>query len=283
MDKEYIIFCDESDSHGRYFSNFYGGLIIGSSRYQDATKRLDDLKLKLHFFGEVKWEKVSERYLDKYTELVQAFFNEIGKGNLKVRIMFTHNFKVPKNLSLQQKDLGYFLLYYQFIKHAFGLTYIQPQIEGTRIRLFFDVFPQKKERIEQFKGFLLGLQENEWFKKASVKLSKDNIAEVKSHDHVLLQCLDIVLGSINFRLNDKHKNLIPGTKRRGKKTIAKEQLYKTIYKEITKFHRNFNIGISTGLKGDKSKRWSEPYLHWCFTPDEFTIDSHYAKKKSSKK
>jgi len=46
-------------------------------------------KKELNLFGEVKWEKVTEQYLLKYQELVRLFFEEIGKGCLKVRVMFT--------------------------------------------------------------------------------------------------------------------------------------------------------------------------------------------------
>jgi hypothetical protein len=31
-EKEYIIFCDESDRFGKYYSNFYGGVIVGPSQ-----------------------------------------------------------------------------------------------------------------------------------------------------------------------------------------------------------------------------------------------------------
>ena len=39
-----------------------------------------------------------------------------------------------------------------------------------------------------------------------------------------MQCLDIVLGAMAFRLNDMHKEKRPDTNRRGKRTIAKEKL-----------------------------------------------------------
>jgi hypothetical protein len=277
-DKEYIIFCDESDSRGKYYSNFYGGLVVGSSKYQLLTNQLNELKHQLHFFCEIKWEKVTERYLDKYITLIEHFFREVKHKNIKIRIMFTHNTMVSKSELAIRGDLKYFKLYYQFIKHAFGLSYIPYSDEGTLVRLFFDVFPHKKERAEQFKGFLLGLQENQWFKAANIKLSKSEIAEVKSHDHVLLQCLDIVLGSMNFKLNDKNKEKLPGSNRRGKKTIAKEKLYKVILKEIQAIKPNFNIGISTSVKGDKSNRWQSPHLHWCFTAEDSEFDSRFVKK-----
>jgi hypothetical protein len=60
-EKEYIIFCDESEKEGKYYSNFYGGLLVGASQYESITKRLNAVKQELNLFGEVKWEKVTER------------------------------------------------------------------------------------------------------------------------------------------------------------------------------------------------------------------------------
>lgn len=36
-EKEYIIFCDESDKYGKYYSNFYGGAIVGASKCNITT------------------------------------------------------------------------------------------------------------------------------------------------------------------------------------------------------------------------------------------------------
>ena len=29
-EKEYLVFCDESDASGRFYSNFYGGVLVGA-------------------------------------------------------------------------------------------------------------------------------------------------------------------------------------------------------------------------------------------------------------
>ena len=83
--KEYIIFCDESEKAGRYFSNFYGGLIVGASDYQRVTDGLNQAKQNLNLFGEVKFEKVTERYLEKYRELMREFFSEVTLSARSVR------------------------------------------------------------------------------------------------------------------------------------------------------------------------------------------------------
>jgi hypothetical protein len=224
MEREYIIFCDESDKLGRYYSDFYGGLIVGASQYERVTKRLNTRKFDLNLFGEIKWAKVTQRYLDKYKSIMESFFKEVAGKNVKVRIMFRQNAQRPRGLSQTQVEVQYYLLYYQFIKHAFGLTFLDPRPEGTELRLYFDKLPDTGEKVEQFKGFLRALQHWRGFQEANIRIADENITEVRSHDHVLLQCLDIVLGSMAFRLNDRHKQRVPGKRLRGKRTRAKEGL-----------------------------------------------------------
>jgi hypothetical protein len=281
--KEYIIFCDESEKTGKYYSNFYGGLIVGAAHYQKITERLNKEKGKLNFYGEVKWDKVSENYLAKYITFVQRFFREIRGGRLRIRIMFRHNVHDPCGLTEDHISNQYFILYYQFIKHAFGLQHVEPRSGGTKVRLYFDQFPDTSEKAEQFKGFLLGLNRNRGFLQAKLIVAPENIAEVRSHDHVLLQCLDIVLGAMAFRLNDKHKEKPAGQRIRGKKTRAKEALYKVILAEIRKITPGFNVGITTGTNGNTRERWTRPYLHWQFVPKEHNYKPEAAKERGSKK
>ncbi len=275
-DKEYILFCDESDRRGKYYSNFYGGALVGSSHYQRITNRLNAKKAELNLYQEVKWSKVTAQYLEKYTELIGVFFEEIIAGNLRIRIMFRQNAHLPRGLSREQVDWEYYLLYYQFVKHAFGLEYAP---DNLRLRLYFDRFPDTAEKSEQFKGFLMGLTKSRKWRTIDIK--KEDITEIDSRNHVILQCMDVVLGSMSFRLNDKHKQKPPGSRRRGKRTIAKEKLYKAILAEIYKIRPRFNIGVSTRTES-LSERWEMPYLHWAFVPKDETYDPSLTKPRRKK-
>ena len=277
-DKQFLIFCDESEASGRYFSNFYGGLLVGSSQYQRVTKKLNTLKKSLNLHGEVKWSKVTGPYLQKYEALVKCLFHELRQGHLKMRIMFRQNTHVATGLTDDQIEGPYFRLYYQFIKHAFGF---QHRVEGSSrasLRLFFDSFPATREEAQQFKGFIHGLGQSPEFREGNVFLKAEDIAEVRSHEHVLLQMLDIVLGSVNFRLNNLHKEKPPGSRRRGKRTVAKEKLYKLILSEIHSLYPRLNIGISTGTPGGAPQRWGHAYRHWRFIPSKFRYDGALSKK-----
>jgi hypothetical protein len=47
MSRELILYCDESDSSGRHFANFYGGALVESAHQQEAIARLQAKKVEL--------------------------------------------------------------------------------------------------------------------------------------------------------------------------------------------------------------------------------------------
>ena len=267
---EYVIYTDESDKDGDYFGNFYGGALVRSTDLQTVIDSLSDRKNELNLYREVKWQKVSGAYKQKYKDLMDTFFDHIADDRIKVRIMFTKNVHVP-NLTREQSRNQYHLLYYQFIKHAFGLGYSDAG-EPSHIRLNIDQMPRNREANAQFKGHVVALNQSRQFRDARIRIRHDQIAEISSHDHVVSQCLDVVLGAMVFRLNDKHKIKPEGSRTRGKRTIAKESVYKHINARIREIYPNFNVGISTGIQGAIPNRWLHPYRHWLFVPAQHEID-----------
>lgn len=219
---EYIIYCDESISRGRYYSNFYGGALIKNCDFDFVVNSLNEKKETLNLFNEIKWNKVSDNYLEKYKEIINTYFNFIADGKIKLRIMFSQNAQVPTNLTKENIDNGFHLLYYQFVKHAFGLTYHDGNPnDKTFIRLYFDKLPDNSIKNEIFKSHIYGLQAQDMFRKSRLKIRLEDIAEVDSHKHVILQCMDIILGSMAFRLNDLHKEKCADTNKRGKKPLQR--------------------------------------------------------------
>lgn len=260
--KTYIIYCDESIKKGEFYSNFYGGALINASSYDRIVESLSSKKKELNLFGEIKWSKMSLNYLDKYKEFIEVYFNFIKTGDIKLRIMFRQNRYRSTGLSDYQKENEFFILYYQFLKNAFGLQYCNADThEPVRIISYFDKLPDTIEKCERFKWFVSNIKP---FSDKSIIFDRNDIAEVDSHKHVILQGMDIILGSMQFRLNHEHLRKDPLTNRRGKKTIAKEKLYKHIFSQINDIMPGFNIGISTGYRGSNRATWEHPYRHWNF-------------------
>lgn len=279
-EREYILFCDESDRRGPFYSNFYGGARLPASQLRSIELALLEKRQQLGLTSEIKWEKVGPGIVDRYQKFIATFFDQIKAGRVFLRVMFTQNARAPIGLTAEQMSDSYYLLYYQFLKHGFGLAHLPPHSQPPRLRIYLDEIGDTREQVAKFKGFVRGLPDTKTIRAAGGLILEDSaIAEVRSHDHIVMQALDVVLGSITFRLNNKHLAKLPGEAGRGKRTIAKEQLYKFILSEIKRVtgKRSFNIGITTGLSQFPSGRWNDPYLHWCFTPREHTFDPRAVK------
>jgi hypothetical protein len=278
-DKHYIVYADESDKKGRYYSNFFGGVLLAAADRATISDDLNACKFELGLTHEVKWQNVDPTTLERYTEFVQRYFSFVATSRLKVRIMFTQNMRVPKNLAQRHRDDQYFLLYYQFIKHAFGLRYCDHGPEqSVCVSVLPDKIPDTKERVERFKDYLCRIPSSAFLRHTNVYIPRNGISDVDSKKHVILQGLDLILGSMCFRLNDKHLIKPQGQRRRGKRTIAKEMLYKVINREIRSIYPNFNIGVGTACHYGPSDRWTHPYRHWLFMPTAYELDRSLGKR-----
>lgn len=211
--------------------------------------------------------------------MIDYFFDLVSDNKIKIRIMFRQNAHVPNKLSKAQLNNSYFLLYYQFIKHSFGLDYCNKDAENNKvfIKLYLDQLPDTKEKAKLFKEHILNL--NHVLNLNNIYIFSEDVTEINSKNHVILQCMDIILGSMNFKLNnlDKVKNI--ETNRRGKTTIAKEKLYKIILYNIREIYPGFNIGITTGMRGNIENRWLDAYRHWNFIAKDSTFHAKLTKKK----
>ncbi len=120
---EYIIYSDESVSQGELFSDFFGGALVTNRDFNEVNAALEARKCELNLMGEIKWTKVSVNYLEKYKQMMDLFFSFIKQNKVKLRIMFQESGHSYSPLHQDQIVNRYHLLYYQFIKHAFGLVY----------------------------------------------------------------------------------------------------------------------------------------------------------------
>jgi hypothetical protein len=144
--RELILYFDESDSSGKHFANFYGGALVESKHLSEVINRLEAVKTNQNLFGELKWQKITSQYYAKYVAFLDETFALIGEGKLKVRVMFTQNYFSAHRLTSEQRENGFFLLYYQFIKHAFGLKHAGLDGVDTGVRIYFDKLPDTQEK-----------------------------------------------------------------------------------------------------------------------------------------
>jgi hypothetical protein len=191
----------------RYILTAFIGTIIGFVIHS-INEILRTRKAELNLHGEVKFSKITTNYQEKYIALIQTYFALIADGKVKVRIMFTQNLHTP-SLSADQRDNSYLLLYYQLIKHSFGLQHIEGK-HPVSVRLNFDRLPETKAKVAEFKAYISKLTHSAEFRERGVIIAPHDVVEVDSHKHDVLQCLDIILGSVQARLNDQFNEKLEG-------------------------------------------------------------------------
>lgn len=210
------IWLDESDKKGQYFSNFYGGILIDSQYYDSINSDLQRIIKDEGIDEEIKWQKVNAYTFEKYKHIIDYTFELLYTGKAKIRIFFGNNqYKAP-TLTERHKENEFTILYYEFIKHAFGLKYCDLPNDQRYVRLYIDDIPARGSQVWQFKKYILGLNRDPGFKNNNIHIRENDIIEVDSSEHLPLQLLDLILGAICFRLNNKHKIKQPDTGKRGK-------------------------------------------------------------------
>lgn len=280
---EYIIYCDESVSNGKIHTDFFGGVLVRNTDYDSIRNALNGKKTELNLQGEIKWVKVTENYLDKYKMMMDLFFSFIKENRLKVRIMFREASQTPSNLNPEQIHNRYSLLYYQFVKNAFGLVYHDvPEKKPVYLRLYFDEIPYPLDQRNAFKTHILSLQHNSRFRKARLKIRVEDVVEINSSKHSIQQCMDVILGAMSFMLNRKNEVILEGATERGHRTIAKERLFFHILQLIQESDgiEFFDISQTTPIAVPKDF-WTMPYRHWKFTTSEYRNSRKGIKQEKS--
>jgi hypothetical protein len=155
-EKEYVLFCDESDRRGPFYSNFYGGARVPASQLRIVELALLDQRQRLGLTSEIKWEKVGPGVVERYERFITAFFDQITARRVFMRVMFTHNARAPVGLTPEQMGDSYYLLYYQFLKHGFGLAHLPSHAKPPRLRIYLDEIGDTREQVAKFKASCAG-------------------------------------------------------------------------------------------------------------------------------
>ena len=270
-----FIWLDESDRHGEFYSNFYGGILVSSKHHREVMERMRSIINEVGINDEIKWQKVNEYHYEKYLRVVDELFDLAKEGKLKIRIFFRHNQFTASRLTPEEKKAEYQMLYYQFIKFAFGLPYADEELDS--MTLFIDEIPLRQSERDEFLSHIRGMANDPVLKRKGLTIADDGIVEVNSKQHLPLQFMDVILGAICFKLNEKDKLKAEGENKIGKRTLVKLKLYKHINARIREIYPNFNIGVTTPIRV-QSDSWTQVYRHWSFIPKYHIRDSSRTKR-----
>lgn len=250
--ERYVVVCDESTRHGLNYSYFYGGAILKESNYQKINEVLN-LYSTSKGLGEVKRTKITLTNYRNYIELLDLFFTYVKSSDIKARVMFSKNEELdvlPKSL-----DETYCKFYYLFLRYAFSIYYVG---QNVSLRLIFDDLPETKAACKKLKTYLVNNLNSVVIERGNrVSLKAGDIEEVNSKKHMVMQCMDVIMGLVDFHLNATTEE------RESKRGQARTYVLKFVLSKINEIHDNFVL-TETTMPINSHKGWKDCYKHFVF-------------------
>lgn len=82
----YYIWTDESDATGKYYANFYGGILIKSEHLNEVLERLSAIVKEVGLENEeIKWQKENEFAEERYKKIIDVLFALLSEDKAKQR------------------------------------------------------------------------------------------------------------------------------------------------------------------------------------------------------
>jgi hypothetical protein len=277
----YEISADEAWTHtslplNRYWC-FFGGVFGPESDCDRLESALRTVISDRNLQGEVKWSSVTDRNLESYKNLVDAFFDHLKNRNLVYRQIFLDRSYVhvatPEDQARSPLDVQYKICY-QFLKHSFGLQYLaasdRANMHHVTIRLDEH---SSQHHTEQLRAFAEKIPE---YLSAPQLVTK--VQYVNSKRFRRLQVCDLLMGGAGSHGNKMHKRRVSGRRGMTDKQKIRLDMAQYIYNHFRNLDasergsRAFNWFETTGTDGAVENRLRHKLRIWKFIPNRFQKD-----------
>lgn len=187
------IYCDESrqdlffnfnsiSENNKYI--FIGGIMINVDNRDKIKKEINNLKEKynLNRKTELKWNRVTTKYIDLYKEIIDVYIN----NDISFRTISIDSSKL--NLKKYHKDnpeLGFYKFYYQLLNHWLG--------NKDKFMIYTDIKTYGDPNV--LNDLKSCLNNGEHFNRVK------KIYAIESHESVFLQLEDILMGATAYKKN----------------------------------------------------------------------------------
>lgn len=184
---KYEVYCDEScieaifDKEAHKYS-VIGGVWIPAHYRKELKEELNVIKEKYAIKGELKWNKVSPKYIDLYKEIVSLFFSSC---NIRFRVIVLDASNINNEVYNQSSgELGFYKFYYQLIQHWL--------YDNNAYSIFLDhKINAYKSRVHELWRIL----------RYSTNADIENVQALPSEESVIIQLADILTGAVAARFN----------------------------------------------------------------------------------
>ncbi|PVV54099.1 DUF3800 domain-containing protein [Chryseobacterium sp. HMWF035] len=188
MSKTFNLYCDESchleNDHKRYM--FLGSISTAYNQIKFHNENIKEIKARHYFYGEIKWSNVSKSQFHFYMDLVDYFFNT----DLRFRCVGVEKSQINNDVFHQSYDDFYYKMYYYLLNHNINSLYS------------YNVYLDIKDTLSAFKV-------NKLKKILNTKYGVfRNVQNIRSHESLLMQMTDFIMGAISYHNNDNEKKNI---------------------------------------------------------------------------
>lgn len=212
--KTFNFYCDESchlENDGMPF------MVISyvSCAYNQVKlhqQNIKNLKEKHSFKNEIKWSAVSKSKYNFYVELIEYFF----ANDLQYRAIVVQKEKIKNTDFGQNFDEFYYKMYFQLLNHKMNMD--------NHYNIYLDIKDTlSASKVKKLKEIL------------NIKYSSiNNLQNIHSHESLLMQLTDVLMGAITYHLRGLNK------------VTAKNKLIEKIQK-----HTQLPLNISTSKGFEK--------------------------------
>lgn len=183
------VYCDEANpdvltsAAPRARHLMIGSLWLPAELRDDIKSRIQALRVRHTAWGEIKWSKVSPNRATFYQELIDLF---LGYGeNLRFRCIAVDYTQLDMALHDNDCELGFYKFYYQLLHHWV--------LDFNEYRIFCDAKTNRDPKRLQVLSRCLS--------RANLTSSISDIQSLPSHEVVLIQFCDLLLGAASSRIN----------------------------------------------------------------------------------
>lgn len=185
QNKTFNIYCDESchieHDHKPYM--FFGSVSSAYNQVKIHTNYIKELKKKHNFYAEIKWTGVSKSKVHFYMDLVDYFF----ATDLKFRAVGVEKAKINIEAFNKSYDDFYYTMYYYLLNHNINSLYsynVYLDIKDT-------LSANKVNKLKEILNTKFGVFRN--------------VQNIRSHESILMQLTDFMMGAISYLHNDEKK------------------------------------------------------------------------------
>lgn len=183
--KTFNYYCDESCHLPNDTMPYMllGYVSVPYNQMERHKERINAIKAKHHYYGEIKWSKVSKSQYEFYQDIIDYFFDT----DIAFRAIVIRKEQINNHGFQQDHDTFYYKMYYQLIYHKIDVlnTYniyldIKDTLSASKVKKLRDVLQTKLGVIR-------------------------NLQNIHSKESIFMQLADLLMGAINYHLRGMDK------------------------------------------------------------------------------